>query len=299
VNEYSAVRYLLAKQTVDDRALNRQVLDALCKALVELAPDRPRILEIGAGAGTMLPRLHSWGILNCADYTLLDRESESLAGARAHLTEAGALVRPDGVSLRWTPPEADFDVHLVHADAFAHLAALQPSERYDVVIANAVLDLMDVKVALPQIWRGVVPGGLYWFSINFDGETIFLPELELDPKIMALYHQTMDERVRDGLPAGDSRCGRHLLMHLPQSGARVLAAGSSDWVVFASNGVYPADEAYFLDFILNGIDDEVGGLCVLEANALADWVGARRAHLERGELVYIAHQLDVFGLSPG
>jgi hypothetical protein len=51
--EYSFPHYLLSKQSVDDRALNRNVLDSL-KANLRAAPIR--IIEVGAGIGTMLAR---------------------------------------------------------------------------------------------------------------------------------------------------------------------------------------------------------------------------------------------------
>jgi len=52
--EYSFPRYLLSKQSVDDRALNRVVLDAL---RANLPAEPVRIIEVGAGIGTMLARL--------------------------------------------------------------------------------------------------------------------------------------------------------------------------------------------------------------------------------------------------
>src|SRR5580693_2422876 len=52
-------RYLAAKTTVDDRALNRQVLTELCRLMPAGAP---RVLEVGAGLGTMVARLMDWGV---------------------------------------------------------------------------------------------------------------------------------------------------------------------------------------------------------------------------------------------
>src|SRR5258708_28533939 len=73
---------------------------------------------------------------------------------------------------------------------------------------------------------------------------------------MRAYHRDMDERIRYGRPAGESRTGRRLFHHLRDAGAPALAAGSSDWVVYpAPDGNYPADEAYFLRSILNTILD--------------------------------------------
>jgi hypothetical protein len=91
---------------------------------------------------------------------------------------------------------------------------------------------------------------------------------------------------------GDSRAGRHLFSHLQMAGAQVLAAGASDWVVHSVNGKYPADEAYFLHFILHFFEESLAGHAELNTAAFANWIKERRAQIERGELVYIAHQMD-------
>ena len=73
---------------------------------------------------------------------------------------------------------------------------------------------------------------------------------------MQAYHRDMDERIRYGRPAGESRTGRRMFHHLRAAGAPALAAGSSDWVVYAGqDGNYPGDEAYFLRSILNTIQN--------------------------------------------
>jgi hypothetical protein len=108
----------------------------------------------------------------------------------------------------------------------------------------------------------------------------------------------MDERVESGRPSGDSRSGRHLLELLPKTGASVLAAGSSDWVVFPQAGAYVGDEAYFLHHIIHTIDRALAGSPSVNAEAFADWIALRHAQVERGELNYIAHQLDIFGRGP-
>ena len=76
--QYSNVRYLQSKQPIDDRALNRHVLAALERFLRSRAAT-PRVLELGAGVGTMVSRLADWNVLGRAEYTLVDREGESLA----------------------------------------------------------------------------------------------------------------------------------------------------------------------------------------------------------------------------
>jgi SAM-dependent methyltransferase len=316
---YSEVRYLHAKRSVDDRALNRPVLEQLRAALGGL-PTRARVLELGAGVGTMVSRLADLGWITRGRYTLLDRDRASLSAAGAHLRTwtGGAAASDDGARFNLRDPARDLDleVELVEADVFDWLAAgdggvapggdgdsaVADAGRYDLVVANAFLDLVDVRALLPALWRRVRPGRPFWFSINFDGETIFLPELPLDGAVVALYHATMDQRVRDGRPAGDSRTGRHLLQQLPQSGAHLLGAGSSDWVVFpsanAGGAAYPDDEAYFLHHIVHTVDSALAGTPSLDAVDFAAWVAARHQQIERGQLTYIAHQLDVVGLAP-
>ena len=70
------------------------------------------------------------------------------------------------------------------------------------LIANAVLDLVDVPAVLPGLLRLLVPGGVYWFTINYDGESIFAPGHPHDDQVMRAYHRDMDERVRYGRRPG-------------------------------------------------------------------------------------------------
>ena len=79
------------------------------------------------------------------------------------------------------------------------------------------------------------------------------------------------------------------------NGAEVLAAGSSDWVVHAVGGGYPADEAYFLGCILHFVEMTLQGHPELDGGKFGAWLALRRGQLACGELVYVAHQLDYCG----
>jgi SAM-dependent methyltransferase len=291
---YAYTRYLAAKKSVDDRALNRYVLSELCRLL---PPGRPRVLEIGAGLGTMVARLLEWQVITAGEYTLLDVDPQLLSDSRAWLCDwartRGLPAEPqrDGVRL------GDLRVRLVKSELGDYLEAGH-GEPADLVIANAFLDLVDVPAVLPRLLRLLVPGGGYWFTINFDGESIFQPDHPHDDEVLGAYHRSMDHRVRYGRSAGESRTGRHLFGHLRNAGAPALAAGPSDWVVLAGpDGAYPDDEAYFLATILQTVHDALDGPDA--PVGLADWLAARRRQLACGELVYLAHQLDVAGRSPG
>jgi hypothetical protein len=171
-------------------------------------------------------------------------------------------------------------------------------QRWDLLIAHAVLDLTDVVATLPKLFGLLAPGGLFYFSINFDGVTVLQPTIDavFEAKIERLYHQTMDERVINGRLSGDSQTGRHLFHQLREAGSTILAAGGSDWVVFSGeNGAYPADEAYFLHCIIHTLHGALAGHPELDTVAFDQWIAQRHTQVETGELVYIAHQLDFLG----
>jgi hypothetical protein len=260
----------------------------------------PRVLEVGAGLGTMVARLLDWGVIVAGEYVLLDADRQLLDCSRRWLRDWAAArgvrtdLLPDGLQV------GDLRVRLVHAELGGYLEAAH-GELADLLVASAVLDLVDVPAVLPRLLRLLVPGGAYWFTINYDGESIFAPGSPHDDQVMRAYHRDMDERIRYGRPAGESRTGRNLFRHLRDAGAPALAAGSSDWVVHpAPDGSYPADEAYFLRSILTTIRDALRSRQDRVALAqLADWLAVRRRQLAAGELVYIAHQLDFAGRWPG
>jgi hypothetical protein len=133
-----------------------------------------------------------------------------------------------------------------------------------------------------------------YLTINFDGVTALEPVVDvyMDTLVERLYHATIDKRLVNGKPSGNSRTGRKMFQWLRQAGLEIIAAGSSDWVVFAQRGKYHDDEAYFLHFIIHTIQEELDGHPELKGLPFADWCDTRHAQVDRGELVYIAHQLD-------
>ena len=195
---FDYARYLAAKTTVDDRALNRHVLAELRRLMPAGAP---QVLEVGAGLGTMVARLMDWGVVGAGEYILLDADRQLLDCSRQWLCDWAAArdlrsdLLPDGLRV------GDIRVRLVHAELGSYLEAAHGAPA-DVLIASAVLDLVDVPAVLPGLLRSLVPGGVYWFTINYDGESIFVPGHPHDDKIMRAYHRDMDERFRYGRPPG-------------------------------------------------------------------------------------------------
>jgi hypothetical protein len=287
--EVSFPRYLLSKQTVDDRALNRLVLDALRARL----PRGPiRVIEVGAGMGNMLARLLSWSVISEAEYVHEDAMEENLRFASTWLPDwarqAGYKVTKQGESgMRLSQGGREVNVTLTGEDLSSFVrTAPAPA---DLLIAHAFLDLLPLPKSLPGLLS--LTKNLAWLTLNFDGLTAFEPSIDeaLDEQIVELYHRSMDARPT----GGDSRTGRHLLTDLRKMGVHILAAGSSDWVVLAEGGKYPADEAYFLKFILHFFEEALTGHPELDQTRFRQWLSSRRFQVDHGELVYVAHQLDV------
>jgi len=267
------IRYLEAKQTVDDRALNRRVWAAMQRDIEQSSGDF-RVLEVGAGHGAMFHRMLEAELLERASYTAIDLDPANVEAARLRF---GRVTRAR-------------ELELVTGDL--HGFAQSTRERWDLVVAHAVLDLLDLDQALEDLRLVSDPGGAFYFTINFDGETAFEPSIDpvLDEAIIALYHHSMDSRG-----AGKSHTGRCLFHALSSRGARIEEAGSSDWVVWARDGAYSGDEAYFLHFIVATVGRALRDSTEIDHRRLGWWLDERHAQVGRGELVYLAHQLDFYG----
>jgi len=303
--EYSFPRYLAAKKTVDDRALNQRVWGVLGKLLEERPQSSPlAVLEVGAGIGTMIERALEGRLISNALYHAIDSEAENIETARGRLVgwtdrhgwQVGLAA--DGLDL--CKGKNTVQVRLETSDIFDFMKQQLSRPAWDLLMANAFLDLFDIPRILPELRKCLKPGGLAYFTINFDGATAFEPVIdrELEERIVGAYHRTMDERLIGGRLSGDSQAGRHLFQELPRAGFQLLEAGSSDWIVYPRNRTYPADEAYFLHHILHFFEESLQDRPELTPGELESWARRRHSEVERGELVYIAHQIDFLAAAP-
>jgi SAM-dependent methyltransferase len=300
---YSFTRYLAAKKSVDDRALNQHVWRNLVTRLPLASPVAPlHILEVGAGIGTMVERLVARGVLRYAVYTAIDVDAETVTESQrrlpAWMLEQGFSVRQESSGWRhYQRQDHDISVLAEAIDVQRFMTRAQNRGGWDLLIAHALLDVLNIPQVLSGLQALLKPGGLLYSTIVFDGATILEPAIDpdFDARVEVLYHQTMDQRVIAGRASGDSRTGRHLFQCLRTAGIELLEAGSSDWVVFASSEGYPSDEAYFLHHIIHTIDLALRDHAQLEARRFSTWIAQRHAQIEQGKLVYIAHQLDFLG----
>ena len=287
-------RYLAAKKGIDDRSLNQHVWETLRRELErQTGRERMTILEIGAGIGTMLERFIERGVLaGPITYLATDSDPRQLQAARRYLSPWAARC---GHDLCWFADDrcrlrtADADVSVVLGlsraeDLARRAAALGPLQ---LLIAHAVLDLVDFSVVLPPLLSRLGKHGLGYFTCNFDGQTRFLPEWEGEGEIIRRYHAAMELRL-----AGASRTGRNLLGFLQRPGLDLLAAGSSDWIVHPRHGGYAGDERFFLHAIIDTVEKAVAGKRRPPAQ-LAVWADGRHQQVEKGELSLLVSNLDL------
>lgn len=288
-------RYLRAKRTVDDRALDRRLLERLREALQEnqTTGEPLRVLEVGAGIGTMAIRLLEWDILptGVIHYTAVDVQPENVTALDTHIREWAAdrsvtVSEPDSDFIRIDGPERRVEIHSVAEEAVSYVDGANSG--WDFLIGAALLDILS-EDAIDRLLEVVAPDGLAYFPIVFDGVTRFRPSHPADPTIERHYHEHMDAK-----PGGNSQAGTDVVDRLHRrDDVSVLGVGGSDWIVRPHDGEYPADEAAFLRHILGTIEEAVdenheGALPELDA-----WIEQRRNQLDAGKLLYFTHQLDV------
>jgi len=250
-------RYLEAKRTVDDRAMNRRIMGRLGDELDSIR--HPSIVDVGAGTATGLLRLLDWGLVAPPlDYTAVDEDAASLETARQRLESVEGRSMFAASSL----------------EAFA--AEASHRGRFDLVLAHAFLDIVDLEPSVAKLVALARPRGLLYFPITFDGESIFEPADAEDKPLLADYHATIP---------GDGRAGRRLYHALTREPVDILEIGSSDWIVHPQQGCYPADEAFFLRSIIEMVHAAVG-------ERATAWAARRTRQIAKGALFYVAHQID-------
>ncbi|MFC6976871.1 SAM-dependent methyltransferase [Halomicroarcula sp. GCM10025709] len=197
--DHAQARYLEAKRTVDERALDRLVRDELLDRL----PPSPSVVEFAAGTGVTVPRLLEWGVEPSSyvgieqDADLVDYACETRA---LDLDERGYPVTGTDEGFSVGADEA-VDVRFVAGDA----TAVADGDA-DLVVAQAFADLVDHGTLLDALDRAVGDDGLAYLPITFDGGTLFQPDHPADDRIERAYHDSIAER-----PGRDPRTGRHLL----------------------------------------------------------------------------------------
>ena len=246
--------YLDAKRALDDRSLNREVLDRFAAEL----PPEPEILEVGAGTATMVERLVDWGVIDDGRWVAVDAHEEALAAGKARVGDA----------------VGDIDVEYRAADAFEFASdAAAAGREFDAVVGCAFFDVVDARPAV-DAFAEVAP--VAYAPITYDGETRFAPPDPDDEAVIDSYHRHMRE-FRSGGPDGAAALARE---------ATVIAEGPSPWAI---EPPYESGERTVLAYLLDTVEAAVGET----GYDASDWAARRRAALGDGRLRYEAANRDL------
>ena len=290
VNEtFDYVKYLDVKKNIDDRSLNEVVWNNFSnwlKAKNEL-DIRLKVLEIGAGIGTMIERLLESSLLKHCHYTALEPESSFKEAAKTRLMSWANAQRINfeissgGVWLL-SGKNLDLTIDWIEAEA-DKIDQLLNNECFDLLLSHAVIDLLPVPALMPEILNKLKEHGGFYFSLNFSGSTRFFPSDQSDEEIINNYHKDMDARFPE-LNWQPSRTGEVLPEWLQSYGCKKVVKGESDWSL-------SCEDALFIKNILDTINKALKGQPGIE-----EWLTKRYEQLNQDQLKIEISNSDCFGL---
>ncbi len=312
---FNYATYLASKGPLDARSLNQRVWDGFVDALLNAGKTDVSVIEAGAGIGAMFRRILQ-ACLNHGQpvnmtYTLVDVEAENTnyftthfsawleaMGCHAEAPDPSWVLQERKMhQSSWRGPAGQLlRVEVVQQDIHAFIAG-HSGEGWDALVAQAFLDLFDVETFVPDLLHLLKPAGLFYFPINFDGITSFLPPTEpsVDMLVESVYHKSMDDRSLNPSRRGRSQSGRHLMHVLAGLPVHFLEIGSSDWVVFPRRGVYIDSDKEFLAHILHFVEGELKKSNAVGPDVARAWIKSRQTQLDNNQLMLLVHQLDLLG----
>lgn len=266
----------------------------LAALLAAALPPRPRVLDLGAGTGSLLRwlghfigRAQAWTLVD-ADADLIDRAYETIAD-RAEAVGWPATFPGRRVLLVHAPHGA-WRVEGLVAD-LSHAPANLPLDRVDAVVNTALCDLVSegwVEAMAAACARRRLP---FYAALNVTGRERFMPPYPGDALVARGFRR--DQRRDKGFG------GVALGPAAPDAIARAFAAygyavhrAASDWIIDRRARLFARE-------IATGHGAAAIAWERRNADAIEDWIEARRAQAEDGMLsVRIGHQ-DVLALPPG
>lgn len=290
VNEtFDYVQYLDVKKSIDDRSLNQAVWEHFSSWLLSKGDQgsRLKVLEIGAGIGTMIERLLEASLFNQCHYIALEPEfrfkEAALSRFKSWASKHSCSFQINSAGL-WVISNSEFEVQIEWIDADANtINQLFSDENFDLILSHAVIDLLPVPEIMPIILEKLKTQGAFYFSLNFSGNTNFYPAYEQDDEISRLYHADMDSRFPH-LDWQPSLTGKELPVWLKNYGCKQVVGGVSNWELGKGDGL-------FIKNILDTIKKALAGTPGLDT-----WLSKRYKELDQENIGISISNRDCFGL---
>ncbi|MFQ3622995.1 MAG: class I SAM-dependent methyltransferase [Acetobacteraceae bacterium] len=274
--------WLALREPFDRAARSRSLAARLADAL----PPRPRILDLGAGTGSLfrwlaprIGRAQAWTLVD-ADDRLLE---EAFARIAVWAEDQGHRVTTPGRALLVHTREGAWRVEALAADFGVDPAAL-PLDAHDAVVCSALLDL--VSSAWIDRFADVLSGPLL-ACLTVDGRDVWLPPDPVDRLVARGFAHDMGRDKGFG-PALGRRAPARLVRALASRRFRVASA-PSDWIV-------PALGHAMLEAMVRGHAAAAAAALPALSSRIAGWESRRLALIARGRLALRIGHRDILAL---
>jgi SAM-dependent methyltransferase len=311
VTEHFDVDWLTLRETFDHAARST----ALAQRLVDRLPPRPRLLDLGAGTGSLfrflapiIGRGQDWTLVDADAALLEDAFGRTAAWARRQgfaatspndtllvSTSRGLwrmqAVQCDLAQLRLTMPTASPGTSprplpppgKVYGSPMD--ARLLPEA--DAVLCSALLDLVSSEWLRRLFERLRVP---FFACLTVDGRDVWAPQHSADALVRAAFRR--DQRRDKGLgPALGSAAPSITIRTLASRGFRTASA-PTDWQV-------PRTALRMQRALIEGAAGAARTAWPLNAAAIIDWQEARLHQAMRARLAIRIGHRDILALPPG
>lgn len=287
--------FLQAKYALDQRSLNPAVWRRFLNELT--GRTSLDLLDVGTGTGSMLRRILHNSDNGVMRLTGLDIETGLLDIAEKEITNLlqgkGFSVENGAGRLSAVNDEDRIEFQRVCTPLTDFRSALNC---FDIITAHAFMDLVPLQQTLAGFYFRLKPGGLFYATINYDGETVLFPpypDSEFEDALLQGYDASMEARRLNGSETGGAKCGRRLFGELLNAGFEIVCYGSSDWNITPCDGTYLDDDHIVLDRLLGWIHSEGRNNPVLDSEKLDRWLECRQQQKQKRMLGMIVHQIDV------
>ncbi len=266
---------------------------ALAAALSAVLPARPRILDLGAGTGSLLRWLGHW-IGRAQAWVLVDADAELLERAFETVAERAEAVG-------WTATFPQRRVLLVHSPRgawrveglvadLAEAPANLPLDRVDAVAMSALTDLVSADW-VERMAAACAPRRLPFYSaLNVTGRAVFAPPHPADALVARGFRRDQGRDKGFGPALGPAAPGA-IAAAFGARGYQVLQ-GRSDWVVDRRSRVFAAALA----------EGHAAAALAWErrdAARIEAWAEARARHAAGGRLAVRVGHADLLCLPGG
>lgn len=267
---------------------------ALARRLVERLPQRPRLLDLGAGTGSLfrflapiIGRRQDWILMDADDALLEDAFGRTAAWARRQ----GFAATSPGDALHVVTPRGLWRMQAVQSDLTPSPGALRRTlplaGEVDAIVCSALIDLVSSAWMARQFDALRVP---FLACLTVDGRDAWAPAHPADALVHSAFRrdQSRDKGFGPALgPAAPS-----VALKLLAARGFVTASAASDWPI-------PRTALRMQRAMIDGTADAARNARPARAAAIAEWQEARLRQAMRARLAIRIGHRDILALPPG